>query len=458
MGLVNHWLEIIGPLISVCHFRGHPVSSRSDYKISHLGSDVAELIIAANHFNPAGDGADNVEPTSEAADSQPLSFRLPAGANNFAWRITHTTVEQLNIVGDLATREITIENPDLIEWIVTSNDPGFGGSMQRTIRARAAEINRYRWDLVSQSLLRSREDWRSATGGGLVNRLAVPNDLLRSAAQQLSGVQRLINAGDFGDAMRATRTADQMAIRCETLLAGRLRLGGTGPQSLPTQLAPGAVPLQLAWLPSLQDGRWSSNLLAGGELDDSETLVRTGWTYQTRLPDQATAAVGIEQFAGENASAALRIEASGNGARPLAGGYAGTVARVNSSPVIFEPGSWVRVQARVRTLGFGGPNQGLLIYDSEAGSEIGLLVRGNTPWTTVTFYRVITSSNPFRVTLEGIGGGEAAIDWVAVTMWQPPLPDPQFRPINSASLPSGTQTNLLPSNWPITPNDQPNPE
>lgn len=464
LGLINNWLAVVGPIISTSRFRGNLVSNREDYKLAHLSSDGAEIVIATSGYNPAANlnlitanadrqsnnrlsnnrlsnntlsnnaplNTDN-SPAYDIpnGDSQPLGFRVPVGANNFAWRITDTTVEQLRIMGDAATRQIIIDDPDLVEWIITSNDPTYGGQLERAIRRSGAEINQYRWDLVSQSLLRSREDWRAASGGGLVNRDAIPNALLRSSAQLLSRVQPQIRSGEFGAAMRATRAADGMGLRCETMLAGRLLPGGSVPQSLPTQLAPGGLPLQMAWLPSLFDGRWSNSLLAGGDLDDWETLVRTGWTYQTRLQDQATSAVGIELQAGENATGVLRIEASGLGARPLAGGYAGTVARVISSPITFEPGGWVRIQARVKTLGFGGPNQGLLIYDSDAGSEIGALVRGNTPWTTITLYRVITKSTPLRVTFEGIGGGDASVDWVTVSMWQPPAPLPQFRPIAS---------------------------
>lgn len=444
LGLINNWLAVVGPIVSSSRFRGNLISSRDDYKIAHLSSDSAEIVIATNTYNPASNSdftsADSTTNNSGTEGNNPVAnqdaslvFRVPVAANNFAWRITDTTIEQLRIVGDASTREIVIENPDLVEWVVTSNDPSLGAQLEKAIRRHGAEINQYRWDLVSQSLLRTREDWLAASGGGLVGRSAIPNDLLKSSAQLLARGRPQIRTGDFGDAMRATKAADHMGRRCEMMLAGRLRPSGTWPQSISTQLAPGGLPLQMAWLPSLFDGRWSNNLLAGGELDDWETLVRTGWTYQTRLQDQATSAVGVELRAGESGTGALRIEASGLGARPLAGGYAGTVARVNSSPITYEPGSWVRIQARVKTFGFGGPNQGLLIYDSDAGSEIGVLVRGNTPWTTITLYRVITKPTPLRITFEGIGGGDATVDWVTVSMWQPPAPKPQFRPIATDS-------------------------
>jgi hypothetical protein len=319
----------------------------------------------------------------------------------------------------------------MIEWIVMSNDPAVGSQLDRSVRRHAAAINQYRWDLVGQSLIRTRDDWRSAVGGGLVPRTAMPNELLRDGARLLSGVVPQIQAGDYGGAMRAIRGADQMTVRCERMLSGRLLPAGVPIQGLPPMLIPGGIMLQLAWMPSLRSGLWSENLLAGGEFDSSETMVRTGWTYQVRPFDQATAEAGVDPQSGETGSGALRIEATGIGGLPLAGGYAGTFVRASSAPISFPTGSWVRIEARVRTLGFGGPNQGLWIYDSEMGSEIGTLIRGNSPWRTITLYRLITKADPWRVTFEGIGGGEATIDWVRVAMWKPPAAEPLFRPISN---------------------------
>jgi hypothetical protein len=422
LGMVNRWIEVVGPLVGDSRFRGTLNTDNPSYKLAHLSASGAELVIATHRDSPATD------PAAVNTDS-PLVFRIPLGENSFAWRITDTTVEQLRIGGDATTRQLEIENPDLVEWIVTSNDPGLGGRLDRMVRRQAALLNQYRWDLVSESLMRSREDWRSAVAGGLVPRGAIPEELLRTAAQLLAEVQPRLAAGDVGSAMRATRAADAIGWRCESLLTGRLRPAGLDANSMPALLAPGGVPLQIAWLPSIGDGRWTDNLLAGGNLDRADELLRTGWTYQTRLEEDAVSAVGIDPQTGETGSGALRIEAAGRGAVPLAGGYAGTVARVTSAATTCPPGSWVRIQARVRTLGFGGPNQGLLIYDNDGGSAMGTLVPGNTSWKTVTLYRTITGNRPLTITFEGIGGGEATIDWVHVAMWKPPTPPPQFRPL-----------------------------
>jgi hypothetical protein len=268
-------------------------------------------------------------------------------------------------------------------------------------------------------------------GGGLLPRTAYPENLLRTAAEQLAGVQGLIAQQRWSAAMSSTRAADDLIMRCDHLLRSRLQPSNVSPAGMPTLLVPGGTLLQLAWLPSLEDGRWTDNLLAAGQIDDSLAMQQTGWVYQRRLEKIADSAVGVDPRAGESGSGALRLEAVSKGQQPLPGGYAGTVGRVVSAPISIATGTWVRIDARVKTLGFGGPHQGLLIYDSDSGSENGVLVRGDSDWQTVRMYRVITAERPFRVTFESLGDGEALVDWINVATWQAPSEAGQiFYPIS----------------------------
>ncbi|XZE52636.1 hypothetical protein SH139x_004338 [Planctomycetaceae bacterium SH139] len=417
--IANRWLEVLGPLLSQSNRQVRLRASREDYCVTQVETPAADLVIA----------------TAAAGDQLPTpenSLRIPIlrSRTRYAWRLTNTTVEQLTIEGQQTDRVVNIENPDNIEFIVLSDDPAVGGRLSRPLRQQALLINQQRWQLVGESLLRTREDWEAAIGGGMVPRSAAPHELLRTAAELLAPVQNALSAQRYGEAMRAIRAADEMTLRCEVMLNRRLRLPGVVASGMPTLLAPGGVMLHLAWLPGLEDGTWSDNLLAAGELDQIDTMLAAGWRYQSRLERFAHATVAWQPRAGEAAANVLRIESVAHGKTPLPGGYAGTVARVRSAPITFAPGSWVRIRARVKTLGFGGPNQGLLIYDSDSGSELGTLVSNQPEWTTVELYRLITSDRPFRVTFEGIGAGEALVDWVRVQIWKPPATKPQFRPIS----------------------------
>lgn len=422
LGMVNRWLEIIGPAAGGSRPQGELRSNRADYHLAHLSGEQIDLVIATNISQPL-----RIPPPPSP---QTLEFHAPSRTATFAWRLTDTAAEQVPLATDGVMAKVVIESPDWVEWIVFSDDPGLGRRLDRVVRRHAEGLNQERWRLVSDDLMMAREDWRSAIGGGLVPRAAMPVDALRMAANALTDVQPIIASGRFHNAMRATRSADRIAVDSRGLLAGRLHPPGMHATGMPTLLAPGGTMLQLAWRPILDDGRWTDNLLAGGELDDAEAMVRSGWTHQKRLESVADAQVGIDPTAGSDGRGALRIEAAARGEVPLPGGYAGTVLRVRSGPVSLPIGSWVRIEARVRTLGFGGPHQGLLVYDSDAGSEIGTLVRGKTGWQDIRLYRAVTSERPFRVIFEGLGGGEALIDWVRVSMWQSPEEPPMpLRPI-----------------------------
>ena len=95
------------------------------------------------------------------------------------------------------------------------------------------------------------------------------------------------------------------------------------------------------------------------------------------------------------------------------------------------PDRLLRITAKVRTLGFGGPFQGVLVYDSLGGPELGVLVRGADQWQRVEIYRHTAGATPLQVMFEVIGAGEAMIEDVSVNMWDDQPPDlRQLRPIS----------------------------
>ena len=92
----------------------------------------------------------------------------------------------------------------------------------------------------------------------------------------------------------------------------------------------------------------------------------------------------------------------------------------------------------VRTIGFGGAHQGVLVYDTTGGQEMGVLVRGRSEWTPVRLYRQSISQADVSVMFEIIGAGEATIDDVALQLWEPkpttPIP---LRPMIELSAKPG---------------------
>ena len=99
-----------------------------------------------------------------------------------------------------------------------------------------------------------------------------------------------------------------------------------------------------------------------------------------------------------------------------------------SSPSVRVPkGKAFRIDAMVRTLGFGGPHQGVLVYDTVGGQELGVLVRGESTWTPIRLYRQAIGDQEVKVMFEVIGAGEVMVDEVRLQIWEPK--GQQFLPI-----------------------------
>lgn len=104
---------------------------------------------------------------------------------------------------------------------------------------------------------------------------------------------------------------------------------------------------------------------------------------------------------------------------------------IRSPAVRMQEPAAVRIDLMVRTLGFTDPHQGLLIYDSVGGQEMGVLVRDQPQWAPVTLFRQVGPNTPLHVMMEVIGGGEAVIDEVQVRTWESVAnPTAALRPID----------------------------
>jgi hypothetical protein len=72
----------------------------------------------------------------------------------------------------------------------------------------------------------------------------------------------------------------------------------------------------------------------------------------------------------------------------------------------------------------------LLVYDTLGGQEMGVLVRGRSDWTPVRLYRQSLGESEVSVMFELIGAGEATIDEVQMSLWEPHQQvNPSLRPI-----------------------------
>lgn len=393
-------------------------------------------------------------------DGQSVRIGLPPiDEGKLIWRLTHFSAERLTPVTDQTGTSIELVSPDVVEVLAISDQVSDGGRLASQAERLATQASIDRWQLAQQGIEQLESDWNRATAGRLVSR-APPTDLLNAARGALQEAETLVRVGDTSGALRLARRADAWALKCDWMLQDALladRMPGVNVSAMGRMPLWSSPPLlarnveaDLAWWPMLAEsaGGWSRNMLAGGDFNRPDALSPEGWTFGRRHSGWASADAewtGRGSFDGQGALTVRVVPKGDFGGATVPGGYEGTTLLVRSPPVIVRGGAPVRIDAMVRTLGFGGPHHGLLVYDSVGTQDIGVLVRQRPDWTKVTLLRHPVEDGPVHVMFECLGGGEAVIDSVQVRQWRRPDASPPLRRIGR--LDEGIETRETGSGW-----------
>lgn len=415
LSYINRYLDAIGGLV----IAGNPAPALptrgADYQAGRIDFPGGELLIATSNTQYRG--------RVLAGDGDTLQIDLPpAHSHQFAWRITHFAAERMSFDSGSRGTWLEITSPDVVETILLSNDPSMGGRLATLLQPLASQAATDRWQLTRETHLQASDDWQTAAATGSVATSGSADRLLQAASEALVQAELAFRAGNAVSTLRRCRRASAWTARAQWQLNQSLSPSGQlDPlSSIPPLLADGGVPARLLWAPLGSEDRWSDNLLLGGSLDSQSLLGEAGWKVGRRpnppLPVRAEAQiVRGPQVEGDGCLLAS-VVAQGDG--PLPGGYAGTTMQIRSPTVPLEDQTAVRIDARIKTLGFGGPDQGVLVYDNVVGPELGVLVRGKPSWQNVRLYRIVPAGRQVCVLFELIGAGEASIDDVQLRAWQ----------------------------------------
>ncbi|MEM9645870.1 MAG: hypothetical protein AAF989_12840, partial [Planctomycetota bacterium] len=321
--------------------------------------------------------------------------------------------------------------PDVVEIILVSSDPRSGANLAASARRFANQASQDRWQLASRSVRLARDDFNVAVASGLDG---LPNDqLLNLAERTLADSEGLLRSGETDRWFRMARRADAWASRAQWMLTESLMPDWPNPTSSPPA-GLGALSIQAVWRPLMSDRGWGDNRMTAGGLDSPHLIGQGRWTLGRRLEERAESQVTITRRGAFSGSGALRATVTPLTNGGLPGGYAGTAIQISSPGIEVQAGRAVRIDAMMRTIGFGQPHQGVLVYDTIGGQAMGVLIRGRSDWTPVRLYRQTLVDGDVRVMFELIGGGEVLIDNVQLSLWEPEqAAEPIARPIRSAS-------------------------
>ncbi|QDT12425.1 hypothetical protein [Planctomycetes bacterium K23_9] len=411
LSYVNRMVAMLAPWVSGARPAPPMRVVGAPFRCGRLQIDETQLLIATSI---ALRGSEVL-----SGDGNSMEILLsPEDATKNAWRLTHFAAERLTPETTPTGARLQIVSPDAAEIIVLSSDPSVGGKLAASAAKFAQQAGLDRWQLTTDLVRRTRQDWTAATAAR-ATKAAPPTDLISAAMRTLNDAEPVYRAGDVAVALRMARRADAWGLRSQWQLAEALMPDWPHPTSSPP-MACSAGPIQIAWQPLFQDDEgWGRNRLTTGSLDRKDVFGEDRWVFGQRQNAAANSDVQMITRGVFSGGGALRASVVPTSDDPLPGGYEGTIVQIASPSVRIPAGKAIRIDAMVRTLGFGDPHQGLLVYDTTGGQELGVLVRGQSDWTPVRLYRQTVGEQEVKVMFELIGGGEATIDEVRLQLWEP---------------------------------------
>lgn len=431
LSFVNRMIASISPWLSGTTSSQPPAITGGPYRASRFTSGATELLVITT---AAARGSEVL-----AGDGGAIEIQLtPADATKMAWRATHFSAERLSLASTPTGPILQIVSPDVVEIVMLSADPAEGGRLSQSAQRFARQASLDRWQLCTELVQRTEQAWVAATATGVVPR-SVNRGLITAANRTLAESEAIYRAGDSDATLRMARRADAWALRSSWRLSEALMPDWPNPTSCPP-IVGGAPDLQVMWRQRMNEGLWGPNRLTSGGLDDPHLTTTGRWQLGQRRQDQArvdVATVTRPAYQG----GALRVTVSPATDQPLPGGYEGTLVQIRSPPVSVPAGTALRIDALVRTVGFGDPHQGVLVYDSIGGQELGVLLRGRSGWQPVRLYRQTIGETEVSVMFELLGAGEAIIDHVELRLWESSgrPPAPPLRPL-TAERPNGAES------------------
>lgn len=412
---VNRMIAMISPWIATAAKASPPVLSNGAYRCCRLSNEQADLLIMTS---TASRGTEVL-----GGDGESIELQLtPADATKTVWRLTHFSAERISPVLTETGPKIEIVSPDVVEVVCLSSDPGVGGLLAKSAGQFLRQATVDRWQLASDAVERSASQWVAATSmNRVLNQDGAPGGISRFvdvAERTLRDAEPLFRSGDLGSAIRMARRADAWILRSDWQLAENLMPDWPNPTSCPPVMM-GAEEVQVFWRPLMDDRGWGRNRLTTGSMDELQFFGEGRWTVGKRLTDRAESSVMRETLGTFAGPGALRASVTSLHDDPLPGGYEGTVLQIKSPTVRLKAGTAVRIDAWIKTIGFGAPHQGVLVYETISGPELGLLLNNCPTWTPVRLYRQAEQDGEVRVLFELLGAGELMVDEVELRVWEP---------------------------------------
>ncbi|MDA7980925.1 MAG: hypothetical protein MPJ50_19395, partial [Pirellulales bacterium] len=331
---------------------------------------------------------------------------------------------------------ITLDEFDLTSQILLTQDARIVSYVSQRLAETTHRAVTLRREIV-RAKLRDTEVWsqRMAQAGLAHQHAAI---WIAESQDALARCDAALAAGDdstaYVFALRAARPLRLLETAQFKKYAGD---SGATLLSSPLSMSTRTLPEMAVFARRVEASRWNLNLLAGGDCENLQRMVQSGWSHNQRAVDGVSAAADLAHGGAHTGAFSLRLRVAPNDPAEIRGlvetapvWITSPAVSVNAGDVIKIHG-WVKVPAPIT-----GSVDGLAIADSFGGPGLMLRVGQTDGWQEFVMYRYVADNAPLTVTFALFGYGEAFLDDVTIETLAQSTPNGlQRRPVDSRIIP-----------------------
>lgn len=410
--LLNMELKLLEPWLAAGQLAEELPAEAGAAQISVLATDRSRLLIVTQHA-PAQQYVLGPPPRST------LSLVVPGvGVSDQAHLISLEGIKPLKLTHTSGGGRLTLEDAPHALAIAVTQDPLALLHLHRTQAAFKQEACRLRYDVTARRYIRTLDLDQKLNAAG--HPLPSAAAWLREAYGQLEQSRKLLTSGDLERSHAATAKA-------ENLLA-RIRRGhweqtaAAFPSPASTPLISQCTALPLHWQVAEQIGKaaWGPNVQVGGDMENLDQMLQAGWQQQRSVPPGINADVSLSLHDPHSGRSALRLQAWPSDPARVPRLVERPLVWIASSPVPVREGQLVRIRGWAHVpQRIGASDEGLLVFDSLGGPDLGDRIRLTQGWREFTLYRAVGHTGELSVTLALTGLGEASLDDLQISLLDP---------------------------------------
>jgi hypothetical protein len=425
--LINLELKLLEPWIAAGQLSEEMAASDGSLQVSVLATDRSRLLLLTQHA-AAQQYVLGPPPRSS------LSVVVPGvGIGDQAYWVSLAGVKPIKISHTSGGARIALEDAPHAAAVVITQDHLATHHLHRTLYDIRQEACQLRKDITVRQLAHTAKIDARLTELG--HGLASAATWLAEAHANLQQAQRLLEGRDFENCHALTTKAEHLLARVRRGHWEQTAAAFPSPAASPAIAQFTTLPLHWIVAERMRTSGFGPNVQAAGDMESLDQMLKSGWSkvgsaHQAgpepqmvggaHPPDNIATDVTLSLAEPRAGRSALRLQAWAVEPKRAPLALERPPVWVTSSPVPVRQGQLVRIHGWANVpRRLGASTEGLLVFDSLGGSDLGDRIRATQGWREFTLYRAVPQNGQLTITFALTGLGEASIDDLSVALLDP---------------------------------------